>query len=62
MNDLVHDGHWMNGYGRYAHYKPWCRGEPNNAGQKEDCAAIRAHASCWNDAPCFYKCGVICKK
>ena len=50
---------WWNG--APLDYARWDEGEPNNAGDRQDCAHIRANNGMWNDRECEARQGVLCE-
>jgi hypothetical protein len=63
INDIKHEGRWMNGNKR-ARYTHWNRGEPNNWGRGgEDCTLMNwGRGGRWNDMRCNYRAKYACKK
>ncbi|CAG2188039.1 COLEC12 [Mytilus edulis] len=67
-NDIDHEGIWKwNGSNTVLNYSHWCTGEPNNALQGEDCAALNVNNIpgknfCWNDYSCKSYHNFVCEK
>ena len=40
----------------------WNPGEPNDWPPGEDCAKVFLETGGWNDIPCWWLCGYVCKK
>ncbi|XP_062975007.1 hepatic lectin-like [Elgaria multicarinata webbii] len=52
---------WIDGTDYRTTFKKWTRGEPNDAGEREDCAQIHAVGE-WNDVGCNSKSFYVCEK
>ena len=62
VNDIAVEGEWMDQIGNQQRYQNWADGEPNNAGNDENCASLRVDLNgTWNDANCGSSYGVICE-
>ena len=60
-NDLAHEGSWVWVDGTpVSGYVSWAPGEPNNAGNNEDCLQLRGDGY-WNDAKCSRAMPSICE-
>lgn len=59
-SDIDDEGNfsWIEGSSTF---EAWNAGEPNNAGDNEDCAAIRVPNGNWNDLPCDVDRAFICE-
>uniref|UniRef100_A0A8D0E1F9 C-type lectin domain-containing protein n=1 Tax=Salvator merianae TaxID=96440 RepID=A0A8D0E1F9_SALMN len=56
LTDVDTEGQWrwIDGTDYNNGFTNWSKGEPNDAGQREDCAQIHG-AGEWNDVPCNYE-------
>uniref|UniRef100_A0A672NK09 Galactose-specific lectin nattectin-like n=1 Tax=Sinocyclocheilus grahami TaxID=75366 RepID=A0A672NK09_SINGR len=61
--DGEQEGQWIWSDGSPFNYTSWCSGEPNNAGDAENCLEL-AHSSnqCWNDLTCSSFLDFVCAK
>ena len=63
-NDIAKEGHWVwaNPAGGNHRYTNWNKGEPNNFGNNEDCAAVyKGLNGKWNDVGCNHKFAFVCE-
>ncbi|MEZ4468533.1 MAG: lectin-like protein [bacterium] len=61
LDDLATEGDWRWIDGRRPTYTNWNGGEPNNAGNNEDCGHLWGQNGRWNDLPCNRAIGVLCE-
>merc|ERR1719219_2604602 len=61
LNDIAKEGTFIWNDGSALDFKNWHKGEPNNAGGKEDCGHIW-HKNQWNDIKCDHKMNFVCEK
>lgn len=61
--DAVKEGLWMWSDGSRFDYTHWNTGEPNNAGEGEDCLQMNAASEkLWFDVPCEWKFASLCAR
>lgn len=61
--DAVKEGLWMWSDGSRFDYTNWNTGEPNNAGEGEDCLQMNAASEkLWFDVPCEWKFTSLCSR
>ena len=61
MSDYADEGHWTWADGSAVTYTRWNSGEPNNAGNNEDCMEIGLFSSGdWNDNACSMQQPFMC--
>ncbi|XP_055997000.1 perlucin-like protein [Ostrea edulis] len=63
--DKAKEGEWRwSSSGKLLTYNAWSKGQPNDAGGKEDCGHVFEHEGklLWNDRPCSYQTQTLCKK
>ena len=60
LTDAVAEGTWMWVDGVEASWGAWADGEPNDAGDGEDCASLRADGQ-WNDLSCDREVPYVCE-
>ena len=63
-HDLHQEGQWTWTDGTEFSYSNWGKGEPNNAGNNEDCMEIHSptsEAKQWNDDLCTKEAKFVCK-
>jgi len=62
LTDTKEEGKWVWADGDALAHEPWARGEPNDHGGGEDCAAANWRGSKgWNDLPCGAKAAFLCE-
>ena len=60
MNDLDVEGTWTWISGTTLGFTHWGDGEPNNAGNNEDCGQVRSDGR-WNDVNCAGAAPALCE-
>jgi hypothetical protein len=64
LTDTAEEGRWVSSEGREASFAAWGMGQPDNAGDNEDCVELVATdpaAPYWNDLPCDAPRGFVCE-
>ncbi len=64
LTDTAEEGRWISAEGREASFAAWGMGQPDNAGDVEDCVELIAEdpaAPAWNDLPCDVPRGFVCE-
>uniref|UniRef100_A0A668AQ50 C-type lectin domain-containing protein n=1 Tax=Myripristis murdjan TaxID=586833 RepID=A0A668AQ50_9TELE len=62
LSDRVREGEWRWVDGSGLNYRSWAKGEPNDAGGREDCGELVKGLDAWNDLPCSDGRPWICEK
>uniref|UniRef100_A0A673FYY8 Galactose-specific lectin nattectin-like n=1 Tax=Sinocyclocheilus rhinocerous TaxID=307959 RepID=A0A673FYY8_9TELE len=61
--DGEQEGQWIWSDGSPFNYTSWCSGEPNNAGDTENCLELAYSSNhCWNDLTCSSLLAFVCAK
>ncbi len=61
LTDLAQEGRFEWADGVAPTFTAWAGGEPNNAGNNEDCGHFWSDRAQWNDIPCTQSMGVLCE-
>ena len=67
-NDIANEGIFVwDRTGKAGTYTNWASGQPDNAGQLEDCVEFLTNRwlnlkGAWNDIPCYWNAPFVCKK
>ncbi len=62
LDDRATEGQFLWSDGSVPGFTAWNGGEPNNAGNNEDCAHFWSDRATWNDIPCTNRQGAICER
>ncbi len=62
VSDTVAEGQYRWWDGTKPRFHAWSRGEPNDAGRREDCGHFWQDRPAWNDIPCSARHGAICEE
>ena len=61
LSDAAVEGTWTSVWGGLAGHLPWDAGQPDNAGNNEDCGHIWAGRNVFNDGPCTWTLPYVCE-
>lgn len=64
LNDEASEGTFVSADGMAPTYTGWGEGQPDNAGDNEDCVELNARdpmMAYWNDLPCDHPIGLVCE-
>ncbi len=62
VSDLVDEGRYRWWDGSKPRFSAWSRGEPNDAGHREDCGHFWENRPEWNDIQCDVRHGTLCEE